>query len=114
LGRLLHVSANRYCDLDAVRYHAWLLFKLSNYWGVEQDDSLFLHLLLLLIVIVTLQRLLCKLLGLFPDVLGYLLVSALRGAVHGANPGHLQLELLVLVVVVRHVYDACCLLDTLL
>jgi hypothetical protein len=87
---------------------------LSNYWGLEQDDSLFLHLLLLLIVIVPLQRLLRKLLGLFPDVLGYLLVPALGGAVHGANPGHFQLKLLVLVVVVRNVDDARCLLDTLL
>ena len=41
-------------------------------------------------------------------------MSALGRPVHGTHPGHLQLELLVLAILVRHVNDACSLLDPLL
>jgi len=84
------------------------------YRRLVQDQSLLLHLLLLLVIVLTFQGLLRELLGLFPDFLWYLLVLAFRGPVDGADPCHLQLELLVLVVVVSNVDDARGLLDTLL
>lgn len=69
---------------------------------------------LLLVVIITLQRLLSQPLGLFPQRLGDLLVPALGGAGSRADPSHLQFELLVLAVLVCEVDDARGLLDALL
>ena len=81
---------------------------------ITNRTGLLLHLLLIFVVIVTLQSLLCELLGFFPDALGDLLMPALGGAIHVADPCHLQLKLLVLVVVVCNVDDARGLLDALL
>lgn len=80
---------------------------------VYASHALFLHLLLFLIV-VALQVLLRELLRLLPDLLGHLLVPSLCWSLEVADPCHLQLKLLVLVVIMRYVDDARCLLDTLL
>jgi len=77
------------------------------------DRGLLLHLLFfLLLVIIALQGLLCQPLSLFLDVLGHLLVPALSWTIQVADPGQLQLELLVLVVIVCDVDDARGLLDS--
>jgi hypothetical protein len=83
-------------------------------WDALNRDLLLHLLFLLLILILALQCLLCKPLGLFLDLLRYLLMPALGGSVQVADPGQLQLELLVLVVVVGDVDDARGLLDSVL
>jgi hypothetical protein len=95
--------------METVLWHAQ-----AAVWDVL-SRSLLLHLLfLLLIVIITLQCLLGEPLGLFLDLLRYLLMPSLGGSVQVADPGQLQLELLVLVVVVGDVDDARGLLDSVL
>ena len=83
-------------------------------WDALNRDLLLHLLLLLFIVIIALQCLLGEPLSLFLDLLRYLLMPALGGSIQVADPGQLQLKLLVLVVVVCYVDDACCLLDSLL
>lgn len=78
------------------------------------SSRLLFHLLLVVIVIIiSLQSLLCQPLGLFPDVLGHFLVPTLGWSVQTADPGHFQLKFLVLIVIVCDVDDACGFLDTL-
>lgn len=94
---------------------SWMTVYGASLAWAALDRGLFLHLLFLLIVIVVaLQRLLRKPLCLFPDLLRYLLMPALGRTVQVADPGQLQLELLVLVVIVGDVDDARGLLDTVL
>lgn len=77
------------------------------------DRALLLHLLfLLLIVVIALKRLLRQPLSLLFNFLWYLLVPAFGWAVQVADPGQLQLKLLVLVVIVCDVDDARGFLDT--
>ena len=97
--------------VEAVRYAS----SASAVWCAQPACSqLLLHLLLVVVVIVALERLLCQPLGLLADLLGHLFVSALGRPVEIADPRHLELEFLVLVVIVCDVDDARSLLDALL
>lgn len=99
-------------------YKARTLSLLRNaFYTFCKNRALQLHLLPLplpsLILILALQGLLGRLLGLLPQLARHLLVPALGRALQIADPRHLELELLVLAVLVRDVDDAGRLLDAL-
>ena len=69
---------------------------------------------LLLHLVLALERLLGQSLSLLLQLLGHLLVAALGRSTDSRDPSHLELELLVFAVLVRHVDDPRRLLDALL
>jgi hypothetical protein len=91
-----------------------MIHKLNVLAQNHQKEALLFHLLILvLIIVIAFEGFLCKPLRLLSQLLGHLLVSAFCRTGQGADPCHLELELLVLAILVRNIYDARGLLDTL-
>lgn len=108
------LTGHSYNARRVVSRHAYPFPKLPILQKVactKGDLRLHLVIVFIFIIIIAIQRLLGQLLSLFSDLLRHLLVPALGGSVEVADPGHFQLKLLVFVVVVCYVDDACRLLD---